>query len=455
MSEIDIEVYSGTHSCADIDSNIDEVVAARGQYESLGARLTAEESATESKQASLTITQMNAVNSGATADGIDAANKLTDAEISGQIFASSEGWTNGNPYNQISYRNYIYFLESLTRITSPRVSTAGAKFLSVDVEDGYRVRVLFWQTTGSFVSNGVYPYIESEYQDLTAWQTGKRLIKIPECAKAFSVSISMASGSIETSDYDKAKVTFIKKDIAPSAIKNGVFLGDSISFGFYSYWDGSYRKNADDVTTTLAYTKTSKRISDWFGYFCEAEIDNLAIRGTGYVADARSLGNALAVARRTDFASYDFVALCFGVNDYIQSVALGSDASSAEGTVAGDLSRVLKKIYGDNPLAKVVVFSPYNTWGQYRDSSSSSHTLYGDETTNYALGHEIGGNTLQDVIDIIHTVCEYYGVEVVDLSKGNVINRINIKDILVDGLHPLESSMKQLAAEMYGNMTYK
>lgn len=381
---------------------------------------------------------------------------LTDISISGQVFVSNDGWQNGNPSAQIAYRNYLSFTEVQNRIASPRVSTDGAAFIVVNVEDGYRVRVLFWQSTGAFVNQVYYAYVESYDTDRTEWHTDERIVKIPECAKAVSVSISKTdSGSIETSDYNKASVRFVKKNTPLSAIKSGVFLGDSISFGFYSYWSGENRKNADDVTDQIEYTKTSRRISDWFGHLCGAKIDNLALRGTGYVADPRNIGNALAVATNTDFSNYDFVALCFGVNDYIRNVSLGVDASSAEGTVAGNLSRVLRKIYNDNPFAKVVVFTPYNTWGQYRDSSSSSKTLYGDETSNYALGFEIGGKTLQAVIDVIHTVCDYYGVEIVDLSKGNVINRINIKDVLVDGLHPCEEVMGQLAAEMYGNMTFK
>lgn len=515
MAEYELIPYVGTRTPADMDSCMAEVEAARGNEDSLDARITAAETAIEGKQGTLTFdsaptedssnpvtsgglytalagkqstlsfddaptssssnpvksggvytalagkqptlttAQLNAANSGATASIINAAKTLTGADLSGQVFASGTGWVSGVPAATLSNRNYVEFTSSTTRISSPRVSTAGADFLAISVENGYKIRVLFWQSTGEFVANKQYAFIASDYSDLTAWYDEARIIRIPPCAAAFSVTVAKHSNTtIETSDYVRVNAVFIKKEAQPSAIKSGVFLGDSISFGMYSYWSGTSRKNADDVTGIIGLTKTSRRISDWFGYFCGTEITNLAARGTGYVADTRSLGNALEVAGDTDFTQYDFVALCFGVNDYIQGSTIGTDQTSAEGTIAGNLALVLQKIYTDNPLAKVVVFTPYNTWGQWRDTQGATQTLYGDESSNYALGHEIGGNTLQDVVDVIHTVCDYYGVEVVDLSKGNVINRLNIKDVLVDGLHPREDIMDKLASEMYANMTY-
>ena len=467
--------YVGQHSCAELDAAVDQaalVPELQTAIESKQDELTFDNTPTEDssnpvtsgglyaaladKQSSLTTAQLNAANSGATTSIINAAKTLTGADLSGQVFASSAGWVSGVPSSTLSARNFVEFLSSTTRISSQRVSTAGADFLAISVENGYKIRVLFWQSTGEFVASKQYTFIASDYSDLTTWYDEARIIRIPPCAAAFSVTVAnLSNTTIETSDYVRVNAVFVKKSAQPSAITAGVFLGDSISFGMYSYWSGTSRKNADDVTSTIVLTKTSRRISDWFGYLCGTEITNLAARGTGYVADTRGFGNALEVAGDTDFTTHDFVALCFGVNDYIQGVTLGTDQTSAEGTIAGNLTRVLQKIYSDNPLAKVVVYTPYNTWGQWRDTSGATQTLYGDEESNYALGHEIGGNTLQDVVDVIHTVCDYYGVEVVDLSKGNVINRINIKDVLVDGLHPREDIMEKLAAEMYGNTTYK
>ena len=252
---------------------------------------------------------------------------------------------------------------------------------------------------------------------------------------------------------DGTNLSVITKWSRPSTYlygKSGIILGDSISYGLYSYWSGSDRMNSDGLVPDYA----SVRISDWFAMLTGMTVTNIARRGTGYVADSRNLGNAWVKAQATNFADYDFVGLCFGVNDYIQNKPLGTIAGNIEGTVVGNLMRVLKKIYTDNPLAKVVIFSPYNTWGQVAVNQGASD-LYGDESTNYALGYaNSSGYTLQDLVDALDEVADYYGVTHEKLNKSNVVNRINIKDIMIDGLHPSLESMPLLAAEMFAQKDF-
>ena len=232
--------------------------------------------------------------------------------------------------------------------------------------------------------------------------------------------------------------------------KTGIVLGDSISYGLYSYWDGTDKKNSDGLSPDHATT----RISDYFAGLCGMSMANIAARGTGYVADTRNLGNALAKANATDFSSYDFVMLCFGINDWIRNAPLGTIADNVEGTVCGNLIRVLQKIYSDNPLCKVVIYTPYNAWGQVAVNQGVNY-LYGDETTNYALGTQnTAGYTLQTLIDTIKSVANYYGVTCTGLGDSNVVNRINIKDIMIDGLHPSLDSLPMLAAEMYAQKDF-
>ena len=111
-----------------------------------------------------------------------------------------------------------------------------------------------------------------------------------------------------------------------------------------------------------------------------------------------------------------------------------------------------QQIAEQNPLCKVVVYSPYNAWGQVSFGGDyTSNTLYGDESTNYALGTtNKAGYTLQDLIDVIDKVCKYYGIHHVPLSQSNVCNRLTIKNIMIDGLHPSREARKFLAAEIFG-----
>lgn len=263
--------------------------------------------------------------------------------------------------------------------------------------------------------------------------------------------VRFANGHIRTLRFDSSKLPI-------SAINKAVFMGDSITQGVYSYWNGGVhtdanRYNGFDISnpSNVAESTAYHGIHYYFGLLSVAEMVNLGKRGTGWVTDPRNLGNALAVANGYNFSDVDFVALCFGVNDYIQGVTIGDISTQASGTLIGNMCATIEKILTDNPLCKVVVYSPYNTWGQVsKGGDYTANTFYGDESTNYALGHQISGRTLQDIIDAMQSVCNHYGIQCVDLSKSNVVNRYTLKNIMVDGLHPTKESYIKLAAEIYG-----
>ena len=56
MADIELIPYVGTHPCEDIDTTISEVVTARGEAESLNARLTADETALSAKATAANLT---------------------------------------------------------------------------------------------------------------------------------------------------------------------------------------------------------------------------------------------------------------------------------------------------------------------------------------------------------------------------------------------------------------
>jgi len=314
----------------------------------------------------------------------------------------------------------------------------------------YYIYVCFYNASKTFISR----MGDADIQSYT-------VSEIPANAAFFRVSFTFVkqqdTKACNIAGYVQTAVKSVVSALNVQTVRRGIVLGDSISFGFWSYWDGSSRKNADDLYSNIAQTAAPMRISDWLSLYCGIPMDNIARRGTGWVADSRSLGNAWTVAQATDFSGYDFVGLCFGVNDYIQKTPLGTLSDAQVGTVIGNMIRVLEKIYTDNPLAKVIVYSPLNTWGQYRDSAGSSQTLYGDASTHYALGYDFGGTsyTLQQLIDAMEAVCDRYDIRHVVMSQGCTINVFNIKDILIDGLHPSQSAMKSIASDMYHTMMFR
>ena len=222
--------------------------------------------------------------------------------------------------------------------------------------------------------------------------------------------------------------------------KKGVMMGDSITAGVYSYFNNGERWNG---------VKESGGISDYIGEIIRCSVDNVGKRGTGYVADTRNINNALEQALITDYSQYDFCVMMYGVNDYIQGMPLGSIEENLEGTVVGNMSRVFNKILSDNPYCKILCVGSYNTWGQVSQGGDyiSNHP-YGDETTDYALGYVRSTYTLRKYLDTQKEVCEHYHVQYFCLADEGIVNLINIKNVLVDGLHPTLELRKYIAQEI-------
>lgn len=236
---------------------------------------------------------------------------------------------------------------------------------------------------------------------------------------------------------------------AQNNIGRAIVMGDSIQYGLASY-------KAEGLSGVKEVTEG--RISDIVAKILRCPVDNIAGRGTGYVADTRGIGNGLQRANATDFNAYDLAIIALGINDYIQGVPIGSIEDATPGTLIGNAIGVYRKIISDNPLCKIVVFAPYNSWGQVCDDPDSEYQvniLYGDASSDYALGHPINGQTLQNVISAIREVCEAYRLQVVELSKTGAVNLFNIKEVFADGLHPTVEARKMLASEIAGNLKFR
>ena len=337
---------------------------------------------------------------------------------------------------------------------------------------------------------------------IAAWNGGQSEGVINE---GFSIQIGenlVSTGTeqeyVNDSEYDYSVLTFCKTDassnISPSedmiemfetlpsgiineidkvikrvekleirSINNAVFMGDSITHGVYSYFennikDDEHRYNGFDIVDMSSVKEASDSINIpyYFAKLANCKMVNLAKRGSGYVADSRGIGNALAVVNSYDFSNADFVGLCFGVNDYIQGKDIGNLADKSEGTLIGNMVMVISKILADNPLCKVVVYSPYNTFGQVsKGGDYTANATYGTEANNYALGYNLNGKgTLQDYVDAEDEVCRYYGIQHVKLSESNVCNRFSLKFVMIDGLHPSKEAWSKLAAEIYGKSNF-
>lgn len=331
---------------------------------------------------------------------------------------------------------------------------------SIELNDGYTIRAIYTYGAEEVTNDPIEVLSNSEgVSSYSLLNEGRYAIITFANASDATAAISYTDSIIKSlTTYNNPTNTSTDSG-GCAVIKKAVFFGDSITHGVYSYFedDGTgnmLRKNGFDTTDD-----GHPRIPAYFGTLAGAVVTNNGKRGSGWITDTRGIGNAWEMTQKTDFSQYDFAAYCLGINDWIQGATLGTleepgttGNAIGEGTVVGSMIACFEKVFRDNPLCKVVVYSPYNSWGQYSQGGDyTANSLYGDESSNYALGTtNKAGYTLQELIDRIDEVCQYYGIRHIPLSKSNVCNRFTIKNIMIDGLHPSREARPMLAAEIFG-----
>lgn len=214
-------------------------------------------------------------------------------------------------------------------------------------------------------------------------------------------------------------------------------MGDSITEGTYSDSNGAHVVPSETWVSKVAE-------------LCQYDATNKGIGGTGWVKKG-SLGdkkNAREQVADIDFSDYDLVTLSFGVNDWKGGVSWGSmsDSPSLGGTVYSNMKYVIEKIIDDNPYAKVIVITPFNC----RQGKAELAT----EATNYAIGYDYDGHTLQDMFDLEKEVCEYYGIQYIDMTHTSIINRVNAVHATPDAVHPSLDAHRCIAYQTANSLMY-
>lgn len=205
-------------------------------------------------------------------------------------------------------------------------------------------------------------------------------------------------------------------------------LGDSITRGMYGYTGGS------GVDTVNCWAALAAGYNGW-------TLTNKGVSGSGYVVKGGSAPetNAREQVDAIDFSAAELVTLAYGVNDWLQDNGVGSmeDDVTTGGTFISNMRYCIEKILTDNPAVKIVVISPINC--------RSGCTV----TTNWGIGKENNAEaTLEDFYEAEKTVCEYYGIEFIDMLHSSVVNRYNIYFALPDSVHPTKEIHKQMAREL-------
>lgn len=220
---------------------------------------------------------------------------------------------------------------------------------------------------------------------------------------------------------------------------NWIALGDSITEGYYSTAPNTY------AVTDRNWVKIASELMG-------CTVTNSGVGGSGYMDNTHATDNKNAKEKvnTINFRNFDVVTLAYGVNDWKYGYPLGDmqDSVSGGSSVIANMRYCIEKIISDNPLCKIIVVTPINCRGY--DFS------YGDESTNYGIGYTIAdnGKTLQDFFDGMKTVCEYYGIDMMDLTHNSIVNRKSIVNLLKDGVHPSLECHKVLGHEIAKKIQY-
>lgn len=256
---------------------------------------------------------------------------------------------------------------------------------------------------------------------------------------------------IKVNGYDIAKSLAGNINNAPGV--NWCAMGDSITEGFVSYLDDGTPTYAVIKSAAWAYKVANK--NNW-------NLTNLGIGGTGWnkpTNDQEQQGtdttSAHYVATHTDFSPYNLVTLSYGINDWKSNnanIPIGSiddpyDPDATPTTVVAGMRKTINAIISSNPHCKIIVILPLNCAGYQFN--------YGSIETNWGLGYATTNHgTLEAFVQTMIAVCNYYGVQYIDMAHYSCINRYNLLDSLTDGVHPNAETHDLLARELSKKITY-
>ncbi|MBR2748103.1 MAG: SGNH/GDSL hydrolase family protein [Bacteroidales bacterium] len=206
----------------------------------------------------------------------------------------------------------------------------------------------------------------------------------------------------------KERQTEVFDRYLPESVKIQTF-GDSITdnnWGDYSSWVSYIPDNIKNTALSIVNSAVGGAAIGGNGsYNIPHQVEN------GYTRDDGS------VAAPLDNTA-DIVVIFAGTNDYAGGNTIAS--------TTGNLATTLQYIF-EHSKAKVLFCTPlqrYNTTDQ------------GFDTDDNGVPVNANGMTLRQVCDELVKVCRRFSVPVLDLNADANINRYNISDYSLDGLHP-------------------
>lgn len=149
---------------------------------------------------------------------------------------------------------------------------------------------------------------------------------------------------------------------------------------------------------------------------------------------------AVANLKSLDFTEVDVITIAYGTNDYLNNCTIDNSKSPLDNaTTLGALRYAIGRIHEYYPHIRIIVMSPpfCYTMSPFNEQQTCDELNFGNGTLfDYAANYK------QIAID--------YNVEFVDVLNDSGMNKNNIKNYVVDGVH-LNSTGKALVAELLAN----
>ena len=244
-------------------------------------------------------------------------------------------------------------------------------------------------------------------------------------------------------------------------------MGDSITAGYTSYFttgqipDGTNKNRgtqdaSDESKKTKGWVPKLAKMKNW-------DVHNAGVGYTGWVHQVNGSDAAWQVAEAIakgkvvgieDFKQFDIVTLMYGINDWGLKELRGdiSDAFSVTATpttIVAGMRRTIETIIASNPLCKIVVITPLNRLGSTGVSQLGEDTNWALEDTSKPAG------SLEQVFGAIKSVCDYYGIEMIDMTHSSIANRKNLPIVMPDFVHPSAEAHTVIARELSAKINFR
>lgn len=207
-------------------------------------------------------------------------------------------------------------------------------------------------------------------------------------------------------------------------------LGDSLTYGTYTEIGDEHGRGYTDKNYV-------NLISRWNRY----TVTNMGEGGMGYLRPGNTSGNNakdVVDDPSVTFSGATLITLALGTNDW-GNYTFGTVADAkTDNTICGAMKYVIEGVMTKCPGARLVVISPLNN---YRHG--------GTWDTNWSMNYNRGYGTLSEFLTQMKSVCNFYGVQFVNMTEIGPINRQNISTLLGDGLHPTIDGYFQIAKCLY------